>query len=342
MPDDTRRGAGAHPAALVPERDPAPEYRLLPRRGGTLLYRWHTADALVAALAGGVAAFDRRLRCVGANPAMARWLGAGAPGELRRRPLEGFLPGVPGERLRLHVLRAFEGEAQSVGDVAYPRAGDGATRRWALATLAPLSDGAGRVRGLVLELCDVTRRRRREAAARRRAHRDPLTRLPNRIAFMRRLERLISGRRAGDGAFSVLYLDLDGFKGVNDAHGHLVGDAVLARVAALLGAAVRPGDTVARLGGDEFAVLLEGIGEAGAAMEIATRLARRIGAPMVIEGREVVVAASVGVAVGRAGGGTAEALVRAADAAMYRAKSGRPRRSARVAGVGVARGAGDR
>jgi|GEM_PF-5722734 len=166
----------------------------------------------------------------------------------------------------------------------------------------------------------LTERRAREADLRHRATHDVLTGLPNRAALADALSRTLGqGRRA-----AVLFLDLDRFKLVNDTHGHAVGDALLVSLGHRLMTVVRPGDTVARFGGDEFVVLCPGTDEPDRAMEIAHRLARALEEPFIVEGHELFLTGSVGVAIGSPDDGP-EDILRDADNAMYRAKEqGRP------------------
>jgi diguanylate cyclase (GGDEF)-like protein/PAS domain S-box-containing protein len=165
---------------------------------------------------------------------------------------------------------------------------------------------------------DITEQRSLEEQLKRQALEDALTRLPNRTLFVDRLDHALL-RRGGTGeGLSLLFIDLDDFKTVNDSLGHGAGDEILLGVARRLRATLRPSDTAARFGGDEFAVLLEGTTESRAAVA-AERLLGVLQKPFQIQGREVVVRASVGIAV--AGEGVdAEQLLRNADAAMYAAK----------------------
>ena len=173
---------------------------------------------------------------------------------------------------------------------------------------------------------DVTARRAMEERLRHEALHDPLTGLPNRRLLMERLcAALDRGRRRGGGT-ALLFLDLDRFKLVNDSLGHPVGDQLLAAVAERLRAALRPADTVARFGGDEFAVLLDGAPGAEAALRTAEAVQRALAAPVALDGFEVFTSASIGVAVAGARADGPEALLRGADAAMYRAKARGPGR----------------
>src|SRR5688572_5677374 len=173
------------------------------------------------------------------------------------------------------------------------------------------------------------------ALARIRAHvmtrrADPLTGLPNRVLFMDRLERLLaSGRAAESAGFTVLFLDIDRFKLVNDSLGHVAGDELLVEIAKRLESSLRAKDTVARfegvhtlarMGGDEFTVLLDGIGDSEAALSIANRLRAAVAQPFQLQGREVVTSISVGLVVSADRYRRAEDMVRDADTAMYRAK----------------------
>ena len=122
------------------------------------------------------------------------------------------------------------------------------------------------------------------------------------------------------GRLGVLYLDLDGFKPVNDTHGHRFGDRLLAEIGSLLGANVRPGDMVARLGGDEFAVLCTEVAGEDELCELAQRLIQVVSQPLVLDGIAVSIGVSIGVAVAKVHGQTQDEVLDSADAALYRAK----------------------
>jgi diguanylate cyclase (GGDEF)-like protein len=155
-----------------------------------------------------------------------------------------------------------------------------------------------------------------------RAFVDPLTGLPNRARFMDRLERSVAlAERTGTG-FAVLFVDLDGFKAVNDAYGHQAGDALLRALAARMTGTVRRSDTVARLSGDEFTVLTGEPVDTDGVRVLAGKLVAACAAPVEVDERMLRVSASVGVALFPDHGADADALVRAADAAMYVAKWG--------------------
>ncbi|MFG2753146.1 putative bifunctional diguanylate cyclase/phosphodiesterase [Streptomyces xanthophaeus] len=181
--------------------------------------------------------------------------------------------------------------------------------------------------GLILNSRDVTERVRLQAQLQHSAEHDPLTDLPNRALFTRRVRQALTGRRAGDHSTAVLFIDLDGFKAVNDTIGHQAGDELLIEAARRLQDSVRAGDTAARLGGDEFAALILGDGSRDRSAreyqvhEIADRLRTTLSQPYRISGSEVRVAASIGVAFADPGI-TPSDLMRNADLAMYRAKAG--------------------
>jgi diguanylate cyclase (GGDEF)-like protein/PAS domain S-box-containing protein len=171
------------------------------------------------------------------------------------------------------------------------------------------------VGGYVANIHDISDHKAYEALLSRQAREDPLTGLPNRA----RLEEVLESARDAESEFAVLFVDLDGFKSVNDELGHEMGDEVLRQLAARLQSAMRPADTLLRLGGDEFVVVAPGSGAAGAG-EIARRIERLLQEPFSADGRAVTVGASIGVAVAGPRTEDLAAVVRRADAEMYRSK----------------------
>ena len=155
----------------------------------------------------------------------------------------------------------------------------------------------------------------------RQAFQDPLTGLPNRGLFMDRLAHALARTERRPQHVAVLFLDIDRFKVINDSLGHHVGDHVLQELARRLADCVRPEDTVARLGGDEFAILLEDLDDVEGATAVAERVAQGLETPFEVEGREIVVTMSAGVALNTRRPISPDELLRDADMAMYRAKS---------------------
>ncbi|HEY3238272.1 MAG TPA: EAL domain-containing protein [Acidimicrobiia bacterium] len=166
---------------------------------------------------------------------------------------------------------------------------------------------------------DISERKHLEAELINQALHDPLTGLANRTLLLDRIAHALARSGRSDSPTTVLFLDLDGFKTVNDSLGHSVGDKLLMAVGERLAGCLRPTDTIARLGGDEFAVLLEDTGTEAATL-IAERLSRGLAAPFGVGGREVQARASIGIATGAPGKRAADELLRDADLAMYMAK----------------------
>jgi diguanylate cyclase (GGDEF)-like protein len=178
----------------------------------------------------------------------------------------------------------------------------------------PMADG-----GWVATHEDVTEQRSIEARVRHLARHDALTDLPNRVFFRDEMEKLEARIRRGESA-AVLCLDLDHFKAVNDTLGHAVGDKVLETVAARLREATRDTDLVSRLGGDEFSFLLHPLDDPAGAATVAGRVIKSIARPMQIDGHQVMIGTSIGIAVAPHDGEDAQTLLKKADMALYRAK----------------------
>jgi diguanylate cyclase (GGDEF)-like protein/PAS domain S-box-containing protein len=194
--------------------------------------------------------------------------------------------------------------------------------RWVLArALGVPGDGAPAKR-MVGSLTDITERRSLEEKLRHQALYDSLTGLPNRTLFLDRLaQAMAQSKRRPDYEYAVLWLDLDGFKVVNDSLGHLVGDLLLVRVAERIRSHLREVDTAARFGGDEFAVLLHHVSDFSLVEKVVHRLQESLSVPFDLDGHEVVVTGSIGIATSATKYENPEDVLRDADIAMYQAKS---------------------
>jgi diguanylate cyclase (GGDEF)-like protein/PAS domain S-box-containing protein len=190
--------------------------------------------------------------------------------------------------------------------------------RQAEMTITNLMDNPS-VGGIVLNMRDVNDAKELQEQLVHEAYHDGLTELASRALFQETLVRALAGRRCTD-ELAILFLDLDGFKEVNDSLGHAAGDQLLVQVADRLRESVREGDTVARFGGDEFAVLVESIAALADAEILADRIVAAVARPFLIDGREMHVGASIGLA-SSGDAGDMEQLLRNADLAMYKAKA---------------------
>ncbi len=191
---------------------------------------------------------------------------------------------------------------------------------WAQLTASAVSDEEGRPFLLVAQVVDLTARRDAEARLAHQALHDPLTDLPNRALFLDRAARALDLGGRGDGGVAILFLDLDRFKVINDSLGHEAGDLLLRATADRLSEVIRPSDTLARFAGDEFAVLCCDVASVEDAVGVAGRLISCLASPLMLGASEVVISASVGVAMAQAEEVEAHALLRNADTAMYLAK----------------------
>ncbi|HET9678987.1 MAG TPA: EAL domain-containing protein, partial [Gammaproteobacteria bacterium] len=187
-------------------------------------------------------------------------------------------------------------------------------------TITPLKDSRGRITHFISTGKDISDRIKVQEKLEYLAHHDAVTGLPNRILLSDRVDQaLVRARRDGRGV-AVLFLDLDGFKAINDTVGHHVGDQFLAEVAARIQISVRERDTVARMGGDEFAVVLEGLHSMSAVSKIARKVLSDLATPFHLEDNDLYVTGSIGVSRYPSDGEDVQTLLRKADSAMYRAK----------------------
>ena len=250
-----------------------------------------------------------------ASPASTRTLGL-KPEEITGKTLAELWGGEDSERLRSFLEEIARTTSGVVGPVELRMKHAGRVIEGVGSNLS--SDPA--VRGLALNFRDISERKVLEEKLRQLAFHDPLTLLANRNLFRDRVQHALSRAQRGECGAAVMFLDVDNFKNINDSLGHDAGDRLLQAVAQRIVQTSRSSDTVARLGGDEFGVLLEGAGAAAEVQRVADALIESLGAPFSLDGREVRVTASVGVAFS-ARDTTAKALLSNADLAMYHAKA---------------------
>ncbi|MBC8006551.1 MAG: diguanylate cyclase [Prolixibacteraceae bacterium] len=197
---------------------------------------------------------------------------------------------------------------------------DDGSIRHLIGNAAPLRDPSGKVYGAVGAFIDITTRRNMEEQIRRMAHFDALTNLPNRILLMDRLEQALAISQRNHSKTSVIFMDLDHFKTINDSRGHHVGDMLLQQVAERIRGALREVDTVSRLGGDEFVMVLPELRHTEDATTIAQKLLHALDEDFFISGDKLRISTSLGISIYPDHASDASTLIRIADKAMYHAK----------------------
>ncbi|MEK6375610.1 MAG: EAL domain-containing protein [Acidobacteriota bacterium] len=275
-------------------RDSEERYRLLFERNLAGVFRT-TLDGRV-------------LEC---NEALARIFGYDTPAELVSQPAASVYE--HGEDRQRLMSRLREQRVLSNIEVRM-RKRDG-TPIWVLENMTLLEGDA--IEGTII---DITDRKTAQEQIEYQAYHDVLTDLPNRLLFRDRIGVALAHAKRHRTAAAVMFLDLDQFKIVNDSLGHTVGDGLLQAVAARLVASVRAHDTVARMGGDEFTVLLSDVTDSNSAATVAQKILESVSYPMVIDGHELFVTTSIGIALYPDDGVDAETLLKNADRAMYHAK----------------------
>ncbi len=272
-------------------------------------------DAALTNMSQGLCMFDADGKLVIANPRFA---------EIYRAPAGTFKPGITIAEMLAEGPGTDDVDAEGTLALAqqYIAGNEPATM------VQRLTDGRSVAinyrpvpeRGFVATFEDITERRAAEERISHLAHHDALTDLLNRAAFYARMEEALSHRRRAE-SIGVLALDLDHFKGVNDTLGHPVGDLLLQAAADRMRSCVRNEDILARLGGDEFAIVQLPSEQPQDVSALAARLIEVVGAPYFIDGHQVVVGVSVGIALAPADGERPDTLMRNADLALYRAKA---------------------
>jgi len=224
--------------------------------------------------------------------------------------------------VRRSAIEALKGIRAAYGVEHRVRATNGEWH-WLLSrgSVTERDPGTGRALRIIGTNVDITDRKRIEEAVQSAAQSDPLTGLANRVLFNDRLRLALARSRRSGSDVAVLFLDLDRFKQVNDKFGHAAGDRLLKHVALRLRSCVRQSDTVARVGGDEFVVLLEDLRDREHAVAVVEKIIEEMHRPLNLEGFEVSVTTSLGLAYARAGGEGGDALLKRADKALYEAKA---------------------
>ena len=269
---------------------------------------------------------DPACRRIEGNPYMARLMGLSPADNISLSARDGeavpsalFRDGRPLAPEQLPMQKAAA-QGVEVVDMEMDVVREGQKVATVLGYAAPLFDETGRPRGAIGATLDITERKRAEEQIKSLAYHDSLTGLPNRRLFQDRLSMAVAQAHRNSQHLAVLFLDLDRFKSVNDSLGHAAGDRLIQHVAERLRTCLREGDTVARLGGDEFTLLLPGVAQVVDAARVAEKVLDALRAPFLIEDRELLATASIGISLYPEDGRDADTLVKNADAGMYRAK----------------------
>lgn len=271
----------------------------------------------------GVLTTDRSGFITYMNPAasvMTGWSVEQASGQIIGRVVQ--LQDAAGKRINVSgaILRALErGRTVNSGDDCFLD-GQGGNKRQVEGSASPIYDSEGKRAGAVVVLQDITQARVVASKMARLAQQDALTGLANRRLMLKLIGQALSSASRYSNRVGVLYLDLDGFKRVNDTYGHGAGDTLLKEAASRFVAVLRDEDTLGRLGGDEFVVLMHTITDKSEAIRLAERLVRSSQAAYDLAGHRIRVTVSIGIAVYPDVAQGREALIEAADHAMYQAK----------------------
>jgi diguanylate cyclase (GGDEF)-like protein/PAS domain S-box-containing protein len=245
-----------------------------------------------------------------------------ALGRSREELLGTFLypaePGHENEELYRELWRSIRANGHWTGELLGRRGNGDSFPSWVL--INTLRDNAGEPTHYVCVSRDITALKRSEEQLQRLAFYDSLTKLPNRALFNDRLQVALAGAERQRDLIAVMYLDLDGFKDVNDTLGHAAGDRLLIEIGERIGRCIRASDTLARTGGDEFTILLTNAGASADVTLIAQRIIETVAMPMEVAGRTARVGTSIGISFYPEDGQDAETLQLKADLAMYEAK----------------------
>lgn len=276
------------------------------------------ADVVFDNTVEGVLVIDHKYRIIRANKAFLQTSGYDES-DIIGRPLSILNSGRQDAAFYRRLWRAIGRTGRWQGEIWNRRKDGEIYPQWLSISVVDGSDGAGSA--YVAIATDISEMKRNAAHFEHLAHHDPLTDLPNRLLFFSRLDHAM-GRAARNGnEVALLFVDLDGFKDVNDQHGHLLGDEVLKLTAQRLKQQARRDDTVARLGGDEFVVVMEDLSQSQGARVLAEKINLALQAPMLLGDVSLSLSASIGIALFPLDAADRESLLTSADAAMYEAKT---------------------
>nr|WP_315400570.1 EAL domain-containing protein [uncultured Duganella sp.] len=268
-----------------------------------------TQDAIVVT--------DREARIVAANPAFTQISGYAAEEVIGKNVVmlhAGEQDAAAFEQMLQSVMNTglWSGEimARRKNGETYP----------GLLSASVVRDDAGQVVNHVAVFMDITERKAEQHLINFLSNHDALTGLPNRLLARQRFEQTLASARREGGCVAVMCLDMDRFKGINDSYGHDVGDKALQVISRFLTDTVREGDTVTRQGGDEFQIIVADDAQLGATMALAQQILAGLRRELVIDGQQITVTASIGIAVSLTDGDSFDELVRNADTALFRAK----------------------
>lgn len=294
--------------------------------------RLRLADAAVQASAEGIIVADASGNITAVNPAWATMSGYPESAQLGRQP--SMLTATEASRVRLWDL--LNGAPKWSGEGTCRHRSGETFPVWM--TLSAVRDEERVVTGFVALVSDMTERRAAEATIRFQASHDAVTQLANRTAFLGAVTRALADGMRNQERVAVLFVDLDGFKPVNDTYGHAVGDALLVQIAQRLSAALRISDVIARVGGDEFIGLFPDVGNRDSLSFLGERLLGVFNEPFEVMGHRLSLSGSIGLVVAPEDGNDQDSLLKAADEAMYRAKQAGKRR-VQLSAVGPGRAA---
>jgi diguanylate cyclase (GGDEF)-like protein/PAS domain S-box-containing protein len=343
---DVARGTVDLRSPSTPLGTTAVELVMTPVRGSDAPVRWivveafdlaerRAAESIIEARSRALAAADARFRALAENTSdlvclhdpdgTYQYLSPSLRKLLGYEPAE-LVGGHPVERVHPedrgaveHTFRAAADAGGKTFEVTFRVRRRGGAYLWFESVLTPILGRDGEVVQLQSSSRDITERKRTEEELVRLAFHDELTGLPNRALLLDRIGQALAVIRRTRQSIAVLFIDLDGFKTVNDTIGHYAGDGALVAVAERLTGMVRPGDTLARLGGDEFVMLCTGVDGVAGASVVASRILHALNQPFTVYGRPIDLSASIGISVS-AGGDEPLRLVENADTAMHEAK----------------------